>query len=198
MSSKRWMSLAKGSTMGLSEVRMSCSIEIGVHNDVDSSVEVVVGGCWSLLFAFVWVPEVSKERALRPLLARCWAGDLESEHFTPWDLCLVVSSDSVPLRACGTCVVELDWVAVVVCSGAIPGFELWGVSIPPVIGGDTSPFVGPCWPSPSWVVTCSPGAGFCRIGLALMAMACANPCIIVQGYLLRSLLEMSASFGWSG
>lgn len=84
MSSKRWMSLAKGSTMGLSEVRMSCSIEIGVHSDVDSSVEVAVDGCWSLLFAFVWVPEVSKERALRPLLARCWAGDLEGERLDPW------------------------------------------------------------------------------------------------------------------
>jgi hypothetical protein len=135
--------------MGLSEVRMSCSIEIGVHNDVDSSVEVVVGGCWSLLFAFVWVPEVSKERALRPLLARCWAGDLEGERFTPWDLCLGVPSDPFPLRACGSCVAGLDRVADVVCSGAIPAFELWEVSIHHVIEGDSSPFVGQCWPSPN-------------------------------------------------
>ena len=85
MSSKRWMSLARGSTRGLSEVLMSCSIEIGVHRDVGSSVQVVVGGCGSSLSALVWVPEVSKERALRPLLARCWAGDLEGERLDPWD-----------------------------------------------------------------------------------------------------------------
>ena len=184
--------------MGLSEVRMSCSIEIGVHNDVDSSVEVVVGGCWSLLFAFVWVPEVSKERALRPLLARCWAGDLEGERFTPWDLCLGVPSDPFPLRAGGSRVAGLDRVADVVCSGVIPAGELWEVYIDRVGEGESPPFIGWCWPSSNWVVTCRPGVGFCKIGLALMAMACASPFIIFQGYLLRSLLAMSASFGCPG
>lgn len=36
------------------------------------------------------------------------------------------------------------------------------------------------------------------MGLALVAMACASPCIIFQGYLLRSLLAMSANFGCPG
>ena len=34
------------------------------------------------------------------------------------------------------------------------------------------------------------------VWLALMAIACASPRIICQGYLLRSLLMMSANLGW--
>ena len=48
--------------------------------------------------------------------------------------------------------------------------------------GESPPFIGWCWPNSNWVVTCRPGVGFCKIGLALMAMACASPFIIFQGY----------------
>ena len=92
----------------------------------------------------------------------------------------------------------LDRVADVVRSGVIPAGELWEVYIDRVGEGESPPFIGWCWRSSNWVVTCRPGVGFCKIGLALMAMACASPVIIFQGYLLRSLLAMSASFGCPG